>query len=185
MFSDNEIKSIYTSHGRELYVYIYRFLGCHDSAEDILHDAFINLIEYSKTHSVDAGRVRAFLYKTSHNLCVNHLKKTKREIYSDTESRNALAGGHGICEDLIADELQKKIYEILEMVDEKSRSVFIMKKELGMSTPEVARNLGISERSVTRKLGNVLSVLADGLKSAGFVSFLVFLWLILLAGLSY
>ncbi len=172
MLAKDEITELYERHGRELFVYIYRTIGSHDTAEDILHDCFVNLIVYSQRHDIDERRIRAFLYRTAHNLCVNHLKKSKRiKLSSLKEGNDSFFDDRSITNNVEYEELNKKIYILLNDMDELSRSMFIMKKELDMSIAEIASNTGKSERTVRRRLKRVISYLSDSLTKSGFISF--------------
>jgi len=85
MISEEYIIELYQSLQRELYIYIYRLIGSRETAEDILHDCFLNLIKYSRKHEIRERSVRAFLYRTAHNLSVNYLKRRgKIDITSRT-----------------------------------------------------------------------------------------------------
>ena len=172
MLTKEKIVDLYERHGREIFVYIYRFTGSHHTSEDILHDCFVNLIVYSKKHDIDEERIRAFLYKTAHNLCVNHLKKSKRidslilqESYDAFHDRD-------ITTNVEYEELNEKIYELLQGTDELSRSMFIMKKELNMTIAEIAQSIGKSERTVRRRLKRVINHLSDALKKYGLINFI-------------
>jgi RNA polymerase sigma factor (sigma-70 family) len=173
MLAKDKIIELYERHGRELFVYIYRTIGSHDTAEDILHDCFVNLIVYSKRHDIDEMRIRAFLYRTAHNLCVNHLKKSRRiKLSSLKESNDSLVDNRDIANNVEYEELNKKIYTLLDDIDELSRSMFLMKKELDMSIAEIASNTGKSERTVRRRLKRVINYLSDSLTNSGFISFM-------------
>jgi RNA polymerase sigma factor (sigma-70 family) len=172
MLAKDKIVELYEKHGREIFVYIFRFIGSHHTSEDILHDCFVNLIVYSKKHDIDEERIRAFLYKTAHNLCVNHLKKSKRIASLILQESYNTLNDRDITTNIEYEELNEKIYELLRGIDELSRSMFIMKKELDMTIAEIAQNVGKSERTVRRRLKRVINYLSDSLKKAGLISFL-------------
>jgi len=73
-------------------------------------------------------------------------------------------------ERMVADELNRKIYTILETVDPESRSIFLMHKEGGMNYDEIAGNLAISARTIRRRIKVVTEMLYDTLSKEGFIS---------------
>ena len=75
MLEEKKISEIYHSFSRELFSYLVRLVSDRENAEDLLHDTFAALIAYSKNHAIEDSSVRAFLYKTAHNLAVNFIKK--------------------------------------------------------------------------------------------------------------
>lgn len=172
MLAKDKIIELYERHGREIFVYIYRLIGSHHTSEDILHDCFVNLIVYSKKHDIDEDRIRAFLYKTAHNLCVNHLKKSKRMDSLILQESYDAFNDRDITTNIEYEELNEKVYDLLKGIDELSRSMFIMKKELNMTIAEIAQSVGKSERTVRRRLKRVINHLSNSLKNTGLISFL-------------
>ncbi|PKL37289.1 MAG: hypothetical protein CVV44_16795 [Spirochaetae bacterium HGW-Spirochaetae-1] len=173
MIKEDKLIQIYSQTGRELFIYIYRFIGSRETAEDILHDCFVNLIEYSKKHELREETVRAFLYRTAHNLSINHLKRKKRIEFTAIDEINSPAIQDGVGEKIERDELKSHINAYVETLDGVTRSIFVMKKELGMSIPEIAEKTGKSERTVRRKLHTVMEGLTEYLKKGGFISFIL------------
>ena len=167
MLSKEIIEELYNKHSKELFVYIFRMLGEHDLAEDILQDCYTKLIDYSIKKEVRLETVRAFLYKTAHNLCINTIKhKSRSSISSDDMD---VSYNDSFTQKVELDELNKRIYELVEKMDFETRSIFILRKENQKSNLEIARNLGVSERTVRRKLKRALETIAVQLEREGIV----------------
>ncbi len=165
MFSEQEIIDLYNRFKKELLIYSFRILDSQEAAEDVLHDAIINLINYSRNH--DIKDVRAFLYKTVHNLSVNYAKKHSKVYYIPPEEYTSPS--YDSTESTIEkEEFDKKLYALLDNLDDISKSVFIMKKDLNMSVSDIAKNIGKSEKTVKRKLEQVTEFLLAQLKKTGF-----------------
>lgn len=171
MLEKEKIKNIYHNLKKELFIYILKYIGSYEISEDLLHDCFVNFMSYSKKYEIKESGVRAFLYKTAHNLCINHLKRSKKLEFSSIDDNPGinLSKNDSVLQKIHADELDNKIYELLEDVDEVSRSIFIMKKELGINMKEIADYCNVSERTVRRKLVKLLNFLAAELKKSGFM----------------
>ena len=71
MISREEIIRLYSTHYKEIFNYIYHLTGSYETAEDILQETFINLIEYSKNTIINLDTVKSLLYRTAHNLSIN------------------------------------------------------------------------------------------------------------------
>jgi RNA polymerase sigma-70 factor (ECF subfamily) len=175
MFQEEKIRDLYKKHSRELYIYLYRLTGSRETSEDLLHDVFINLINYSAKKEIEESSVRALLYKIAHNLCVNQIKRSSKLKIVNIENVTESAVRGSIDDNIITDEINAEINSILKNVDPETKSIFIMRKELGLSATEIAENTGVSERTVRRKLEAVLKLLADGLKRSGILVFLFFI----------
>ncbi len=172
MLEIEKIDSLYKDLKNELFVYIYRFINSYELSEDILHDCFINLIKYSMKNEVNEKSIRAFLYRTAHNLCINFLKRNSKFSFSDIEETNISkysSSYDNVEAEIEVEELNSKIYKLLENIDEFSKSIFIMKKEMNLSFAQIAENTGISERTVRRKMKKLSVYLMDELKKTGFI----------------
>jgi RNA polymerase sigma-70 factor (TIGR02960 family) len=66
-------------HRRELHVHCYRMLGSFDEAEDALQEAFLRAWRARETQAEDTN-VRAWLYKIATNVCLDALRKSKRQV---------------------------------------------------------------------------------------------------------
>lgn len=160
---------MYALYKKELFVYIYRFARSYEVSEDILHDCFENLIKYSVTYGIVDVNIRSFLYRTAHNLVVNHLKRDRRITSVTLEEHSSVTDDGYIEEAFELDELNREIYRYIQSKDEVSRSIFIMSKESGMGIPQIASVLGISERTARRKLASLIDDLAIHLKKMNFI----------------
>lgn len=167
MVSNKKISELYDTLAKELLIYIYSFVQSQESSEDILHDTFIRLLTHAKDDTIADTNLRAMLYTIARNLCIDHLRKVKRngEIQLD---ENIEASGHEIGESLKSAELQEKINKFLNTCEPISRSIFIMKKEQGLTHKAIADRLNISERTAKRKMQKTTEKLITELKKFNF-----------------
>ncbi len=175
MTQEKLIAEIYELYSRELYIYINRYTRSNEASEDILQDTFHNLIIYSGKHTIDKDRIRAFLYRIAHNLCINYRKKESHIGSTFIDNAEHIPGKYSAADEIESRELETKIYELLEKMDPLTRSIFIMKKENNMSVDEIAESTGKSVRTVRRRLQNVLSYLHEALGKGGFLLLLILL----------
>jgi RNA polymerase sigma-70 factor (ECF subfamily) len=171
MLPKDQISYIYKQYSKEIYRYLYRFTGSQESSEDILQEVFEKFIIYTAEKEIQEEKYRAFLYKTAHNIGVNYLIKQKRIRFDNIEGmEDTLKSDDKNLEKFIVDDLNRKIYQVLETVRPESRSMFIMNKESGMTYEEIAENLCISARTVRRRIKEVIDILFDELKKEGFLA---------------
>jgi RNA polymerase sigma factor, sigma-70 family len=170
MLPKDKITDIYKRHSPEIYRYLYKLSGNTDAAEDLLQEVFEKFIAYTAEKEVQEEKYRPFLYKTAHNLCINHLIKQNRThpgAIDDMEDSLKTEDRHH--DRLVLNDLNRKIYQILETIEPESSSIFIMHKETGMNYDEIARDLSISARTVRRRIKNVIDILYVELKKDGFI----------------
>lgn len=177
MLTENYISDIYDKHAKELLVYAYSFVHSQETAEDIVHDTFVNLIQHSRTHSVSTDNMRALLYKITHNLCIDYLRRYTKINFQPIGNESSRQDD--FTQTIETKELQKKINEILSSADPKSRDVYILKREQNMTFTEIAASLKISERTAIRKLNQILEYIHENLEKGGFLLLAVIFWHIL------
>jgi RNA polymerase sigma-70 factor (ECF subfamily) len=66
-------------HRRELHVHCYRMLGSFEEAEDALQEAFLRAWRARDTQT-EADNLRAWLYKIATNVCLDAMRKGKRQV---------------------------------------------------------------------------------------------------------
>lgn len=170
MLSRDHIAELYRLHNRELFRYLYRLSGSAEAAEDLLQETFEKFIRYTAETPVQEDKIRAFLYRTAHNLCVNHLVRAKRtHPRSLDDLHDTLKTEDRHDEGVALDELNKAIYRILAGVDPEARSIFVMHKENGMTYEEIAADLDLSARTARRRVREVTDLLYRELKKEGFM----------------
>ncbi len=162
------IDELYTSYSRELAIYIFSFVKSNEAAEDILHDLFVKIIKYSENHEIDMSRARALLYKSARNLCIRYIQKHKKVTTSQLEENIEYDSTKSLETELEERELMKRIHELVDTRDPKSRSIFYMRTELNMQFKEIADTLEISERTAKRRMSLVLMYLSEKLEKEGY-----------------
>ncbi len=174
MIDNKTLSDIYDRHHHELFVYICGFTRMPEVAEDFLHDAFVRLIRYSQKYPLDPDNIRAFLYRTARNICIDHARRNRKLDISPLKD-NIESAGSVPEDDLELRELRSKVNSLVDDRDQVSRSVYLMRTELEMPFQDIAEALGISERTAKRKMSSMLEYLADSLEKAGFKLFIFFL----------
>ena len=129
-------------------------LGSGDEAMDAVQDVFVNLLEAQ-------GRLKdsfpsSLLYTMATNLCLNRLRRKKREILENRASRVSITSG---AEELFtADEgfdqvdAQLLVEAILEDESEESRSILFMYHVDEMTLKEIGEAVGLSVSGVRKRL---------------------------------
>ena len=180
MIDGTTLGGIYDRHSHELFVYICGFTRDPQAAEDLLHDAFERLIRYSMKYPLDLENVRAFLYRTARNLCIDRSRRRpEREAAVLSENHPSADGGPH--DELEKRELREKISALVDAKDPLSRSVYLMRTELEQPYEEIAAALGISVRTAKRKMQAMLEYLADSLEKYGYMILLLILLALLAA----
>ena len=123
-------------------------LGNGDDALDAVHDVFVNLLQAEpRLH----GRFpSSLLYTMATNVCLNRLRKMKREISKDFFEE----GAAGSCADEGFDQVDAEILleDILKDESEMNRAICFMYHADGMTLKEIGEAVGLSVSGVRKKL---------------------------------
>jgi RNA polymerase sigma factor (sigma-70 family) len=180
MIDGTTLGGLYDRHSRELFVYICGFTRDPQAAEDLLHDTFERLIRYSMKYPLDLGNIRAFLYRTARNLCIDRSRRRPEREASAISDNHPAAGG-GPHEELERRELREQVRSLVDAKDPLTRSVYLMRTELDRPYEDIAEALGISVRTAKRKMQAMLEYLADALEKLGYTILLLILLALLAA----
>lgn len=171
MIDPDEITRLYDRHASELMAFIFAHVKSRETAEDLLHDTFINLMRFSSERTIDHSNLRALLYKIARNLSIDYLRREHRRNPHAVFTHSREGAPDNTAERLEMDETERAIDRILESADALSRAVFLMRRESGMTYAEIAASMDISERTAKRKMRKTLNLLSEGLKKAGIMLF--------------
>jgi RNA polymerase sigma-70 factor (ECF subfamily) len=160
-----DFEKIFNDYSEELFAYIMRMTANTDLAEDILQDVFVRYINYAGNKTVSSPK--AFLYRTAHNLTINQFRNNSKLIQPVKDDAPDIRDD-SIQQRIEMDEFATRLEELIQKLDPETRSILVMKKDLGLSIEEIAGALNISERTVRRKTGRAADFIKADLKKAVF-----------------
>ena len=144
------------SYYRELMCFLHAKLGNRQVAEDVVHDAYVRVLERSSDTPIE--QPRAFLYRTALNLVIdghrrNALRQSEplevldnEERYFNPSPQTSLDQGQRL------DMLQRALAELPRLC----RESFLLRKLEGMSHQQIAEQLGISRSLVEKHIVNAM-----------------------------
>lgn len=151
-----DLKGLFLAHRRELHAFLTRKLRDADIAADLTQETFLRLAEFREGNpAVAIAHERSYLYRTAHNLAVDHLRREGRartEPVADHEIAE-IPGDAPLPEQIVSgrDELGRIRKALLEL-PERTRQVFALARIEGLIYQDVADRLGISTSSVQKHL---------------------------------
>lgn len=139
--------------------FAYRLIRNRPAAEDIVEDSFMKLWK-KHTDFESVQNIKAFLYITTRNACLNFLKQHQRDSASIRElAYLASEKEDHILNSMVRTEVLREIYQEIEKLPAQSRKVFKMSILENMKNQDIARQLDISIHTVKNQKMRAMQLL--------------------------
>lgn len=154
-------EELYRRTEKKFEYFFYKTLGGDlDSARDLTHDLFVKL--YHNADKFDpTRRFSPWAYRIAYNLCMNELKKRKRNGDFDFEKIEAPANGD---RDFDRNLFKERLNEEIERLSPNQRAVFMLKYRDELPLADIAEIVGKPLGTVKSRLHYCLKNLSEKLK---------------------
>jgi RNA polymerase sigma-70 factor (ECF subfamily) len=163
---------IFNSTKESLYSYIKKFVDKEGDIEDIMQECYIRLwVNIEDVQEPDNTLYLLFTY--SKNLIIDQVRKRA------VEKKNLLEYGYFLKDTVDSFKpseyysILKKMKEVLLVMPKQKRMVFLLKKEHGLTTQEIAERLNITPRSVRRHMEEAISFLRNHFSSTELLALII------------
>lgn len=161
---------VYQRYSQRILYYFFRMVnGNEESAQDLLQDLFLKVIQYPKD-SAPVLNFSSWIFTAAHNMCKNEYRNKKvREIFDLTYDLDSFEKNESsripdsekmldnkLFEDAVMHELQK--------METAQRSTFLLKYQENFTIKEISRMLECSEGTIKSRLFYTTQKLASRLK---------------------
>jgi len=152
--SDSSISNAFIACRESLAAWLIKRFPMEGEIDDVLQETFIKTLEANRKKTILSPR--AYMFLVARNLVFKNLQRRRRvatNLLDDMEiEENAPSMDQRLHQSLKFKALAKAV----ESLPERSRRVFILKKFYGYSYKEIAKECGISERTVENHIANAL-----------------------------
>jgi RNA polymerase sigma-70 factor (family 1) len=160
--SPEAANTIFIRYFKSLCFFAERLTWNREEAEDVVAESFIKLLERRDTFQ-NLANVKAFLYLAVRNASVNYLKSVQRHQAAEGQLRY-LSGDETQQEDVLAGEMIRvevlsEILREIERLPKKCREIFKLIFIEGLSTEEIARQMGIAPQTVRTQKARAIQLL--------------------------
>lgn len=170
VMNKEEFKDIFDTYLDPIRSYVFYKTSDEELSQDIAQDVFMQV--WRKRDRVDHSNIKLLLYKIASDLVVSHYRKkrvrvnfAKNVVMEHADDRSPMAN-------LEYKELSKKYAEVLAMMSEQQREVFLMSREEALKYGEIAQRLNLSVKAIEKRMSSALKVLKDNL-------LLLLLWIVI------
>ncbi len=155
---------LYERYADKLVSFFYRMLNKdNEKAQDFMHDLFVKIIE--NPASFDTGkRFDTWIFHIAYNMCKNEYRKmTVRDEYRDRQIYRLPYSEESVKNKIDQQKFSEELNESLGSLDEKHRTVFILRYQQDLSLKEIAGILDCPEGTVKSRLFKAIKVLSEKL----------------------
>lgn len=162
---EKEFREAFSLYFPKMVAYAELLVGKAD-AFDIVQDVFLNLWEDKARLNII--NMKSYLYKTTYNKCLNHIKHSKVKERFKTETERILKefeigmydpDNNEVFKDLTNNDLGQRITSAIEELPQRCRQVFILSYINNLRNKEIGEVLQLSERTVESHIHNALKFL--------------------------
>ncbi len=164
------IEEVFQAYYKPLVVYAKTILKDMDEAEDVVQQVFITIWEKQIKNEIHTS-VRALLYKSVYNTCLNRIKQqvVRTRYANDLKQLQPILTEDGLQQK----ELQKKIEQALDKLPEQCAKIFKMSRFEKLKYQEIADQLHLSVKTVENQMGKALSIMRNELKEYLHIALLI------------
>jgi RNA polymerase sigma-70 factor (ECF subfamily) len=153
-------------HQRRLLRFVIGLVGSFDAAEDIVQEAFVKAYEALERFETDSAFYR-WLATIARNLSFNHIHREGQKESLDSLQEKGYdppSTELGPLAGLLNDEAQRRLYQAVQALPAKFRTVFVLRHFEGMDYNRIAGYLKIPPGTVDSRLYRARMMLMDALK---------------------
>ena len=152
---------VFTTHAQDLFNFLHFKYQDEDEAKDLMQEAFGKLWDHCR--KVPLEKARGFLFVTANNLMKNVLSKKG----TARKHQNEVAPPEGTTETphylLELSEFETRLQQAIQALPEEQRTTLLLKRIEGKKQREIAELLGISEKTVEKRLYKAMKHLREQL----------------------
>lgn len=166
-------EEVYRKYNKKIFNYSLRYLKNREEAEGVVQEVFLKLWKNCKKLKKDSN-LNAWLFTVAFNAIRKRFRKLAIETkHLEKYSTQSETSHDGISEIEFRDLLDKLAHHINKLPPQQKK-VFLLHKEKGLSSAEMADKLNLSKKTVENHLYRAQTFLKKTLIKEGLLSFIIF-----------
>lgn len=151
-----EVSRLFREHNRALVNFVQTRVSNEQEAKEIAQEAYVRLLQLDQTVAV--GYLRWYLFKIARHIATDRYRQQSMRTRHDRKDASVDLDLASPTENSVfaAEELAR-LTVALEELPPKTRHAFLLHKVRGLSTLEIAAQLGITDRAVRLHLAKALT----------------------------
>jgi len=156
---DQAFEQLYNHYFPKIYGYVFKRVGHHETAEDIVSKTFTKVFLNLKDYEHKGFTFGAWVYKIATNNLIDHYRSSskKKDVVDIENIAEPEAPGMGIDEQVDQHQKSDHVRQLLKELPEKDQQIVSLKYFAEMSGVEIAGVLEITENNARVKLSRALN----------------------------
>ncbi len=166
---DIDFASLYAQHKRRVYGTVHHIVGYCDEIDDIVQTIFLQ-IHRSLPRYKGQSKLSTWIYRISVNVSLQYIRKRKRRrvfLRFTSDNSEFERAGNDVRGQYDEREVMKRLYELLDTLSDKKRTVFVLHELDGLALEDVAEVCSIPVNTVRSRLHAARRELTIRLRRAG------------------
>lgn len=157
-------EELYNKFAGKTYNYVYSLTKDEELSKDMAQNTFLQLWN-SKNKINDDGNIEGYIFAIARNLLYHEIRsRNVHKRYEEFIKDNAEEGEIALIDENISVKMiESKIHSLLMELPESRRRIFLMRWSNGLSNKEIARELCISEKTVSTQMHRTVTFLKSKL----------------------
>ncbi|MPY73853.1 MAG: sigma-70 family RNA polymerase sigma factor [Alphaproteobacteria bacterium] len=149
------LDELFVAHRQKLVWSVFRIVRCSETAEDLVHEAYLRVSAALCERPV--GTIRPFLYRTARNLAIDHVRgrriRNRIVAAADTDLLNGVASLMPSPERQALDRQRLgQLQAALAGMSARRREILVRSRLHGWSYERIAGHFGLSESAVQKNI---------------------------------
>jgi len=150
---------LFSEYYKVLTVFANKYVNDIETAKEIVQDLFVHLYEKRENLDINSS-LKSYLFRSTHNRCINYINARKiRTRHADYVMNTADVQENVLEQEVNKTELEQALYNAINQLPPKCRSIFKMNRFEGLSNGEIAERLKLSKRTVETQISKALRIL--------------------------
>lgn len=160
--NQDSFKHLYDKYFDALLLFGQKYIVTQSVVEDIIQESFIKIWEKKTTFYHEAA-MRAFLYKTVRNSCLNHIDHQKVCKAYESNANIDVSSNDYFLHNVIEEEVNRTIASAVQQLPESARLIYLLSLK-GLKNADIAEDLDISINTVKTQKQRASKFLKEKLK---------------------
>jgi RNA polymerase sigma-70 factor (ECF subfamily) len=159
---DKALEYLYDTYYEMMCTLVYRIIKDRDVSEDIVQDVFFGMWRKREELTINSS-LEAYLKRSCRNRTLNYIRNNNMHWEDESVLNDQMDIGFTSDHYMEAEELQKKINDIITELPEKCGLVFSLSRFEEMSYADISKQLDISVKTVEHHISKALRILRENI----------------------